>query len=180
MPRTRCDVSCFLAAVFPIWCLISFLLQYLRDFVLYLFLLYVLSPRYFLHEPIPLLILRSVLHRPIPVSLSSIFASHFPQLVFMNMHATNVCAGCALAMALCGCLITGSQNGWTALFSAAVFGRTDCLRLLIEAGADKDAKNNVRVGRCFDLASSRLISPFFSSSSIVHHPSLSASFFLTH
>ncbi len=31
---------------------------------------------------------------------------------------------------------------------AANGGRADCARLRIDAGADKDAKNNVRVNRC--------------------------------
>ena len=38
-----------------------------------------------------------------------------------------------------------SQIGWTALFYAALNGRTDCVRLLIDAGADTEAKCNVRV-----------------------------------
>ncbi len=40
------------------------------------------------------------------------------------------------------------QHGWTALMKAAHGGRKDCVRLLIDAGADTDAKNTVRVGRC--------------------------------
>ena len=40
-----------------------------------------------------------------------------------------------------------SQTGRTALIEAAASGRADCVRLLIEAGADKEAKTNVRVGR---------------------------------
>ena len=35
------------------------------------------------------------------------------------------------------------QNGSTALALAAI-GHTDCARLLIESGADKEAKDNVR------------------------------------
>jgi hypothetical protein len=41
------------------------------------------------------------------------------------------------------------QRGWTALMCAAQFHRVDCVRLLIDAGADKDIRDNVRVGRCF-------------------------------
>ena len=50
-----------------------------------------------------------------------------------------------------------SQNGSTALMYAAVYGHTDCVRLLIDAGADKDAKDWVRVGRCFGVGTL----PFF-------------------
>ena len=41
-----------------------------------------------------------------------------------------------------------SQYGDTALICAAYWGRAECVRLLIDAGADKDATNNVRIGRC--------------------------------
>ena len=37
------------------------------------------------------------------------------------------------------------QLGWTALIAAAVMGHLDCVRLLIDAGADKEARNKVRV-----------------------------------
>jgi hypothetical protein len=37
-----------------------------------------------------------------------------------------------------------SQGGWRALIYAAEYGHTGCARLLIDAGADKEAKNNVR------------------------------------
>ncbi len=36
------------------------------------------------------------------------------------------------------------QDGWTALISAAYKGHADCLRLLLDAGADMNAKNRVR------------------------------------
>ena len=36
------------------------------------------------------------------------------------------------------------QNEETALIRAGVHGRTDCVRMLIDAGADKEAKNKVR------------------------------------
>ena len=42
-----------------------------------------------------------------------------------------------------------SQGGWTALLNAALHGHADCLKLLIDAGANKDAKDNVRDGHCF-------------------------------
>ena len=37
-----------------------------------------------------------------------------------------------------------SQTGGTALISAAEKGHTECVRLLVESGADKDAADNVR------------------------------------
>ncbi len=37
-----------------------------------------------------------------------------------------------------------SQSGCTALAYAAKTGHADCVRLLIDAGADKDIKNDVR------------------------------------
>ena len=37
-----------------------------------------------------------------------------------------------------------AQNGKTALILAATYGHADCARLLLDAGADKDAKCNVR------------------------------------
>ncbi len=48
-----------------------------------------------------------------------------------------------------------SQRGSTALMDAAWSGHANCVRVLIDAGADTDAKNEVRVGRCFvDVQSS--------------------------
>ncbi len=38
-----------------------------------------------------------------------------------------------------------AQIGSTALIFAAHNGRADCVRLLLDAGADKDAKDKVRV-----------------------------------
>ena len=37
-----------------------------------------------------------------------------------------------------------SQGGSTALICAAIKGRADCVRLLLDAGADKNAKDLVR------------------------------------
>ncbi len=51
------------------------------------------------------------------------------------------------------------QNGYTALIEAAHKGHADCVRLLIDAGADKDAKDEVRVGRC--LAGGASVIRFF-------------------
>ena len=57
-----------------------------------------------------------------------------------------------LSMILCGAWVLHGvgecntwQLGWTALMHAASKGRADCVRLLIDAGADKEAKDNVRV-----------------------------------
>lgn len=36
------------------------------------------------------------------------------------------------------------QGGWTALLSAAQSGQAECAQLLLQSGAEKDAKNNVR------------------------------------
>ena len=41
------------------------------------------------------------------------------------------------------------QEGYTALLRAAAYGREDCVQLLIDAGADKNAKDNV----CFATVS---------------------------
>ena len=40
--------------------------------------------------------------------------------------------------------VVRAQDGYTALIFAAMHGRADCVRLLLDAGADKDAKNEVR------------------------------------
>ena len=40
-----------------------------------------------------------------------------------------------------------AQWGHTALISAALRGRADCVRLLLDAGADKEAKTEARVSR---------------------------------
>ncbi len=39
---------------------------------------------------------------------------------------------------------TLTQGGWTALMRAAIEGHADCVRLLLDAGAYKDNKHNVR------------------------------------
>ncbi len=51
-------------------------------------------------------------------------------------------------MTLCGAawVKSDSQSGDTALFSAAECGHADCVRLLIDAGADKEAKDKVLYG----------------------------------
>ena len=37
-----------------------------------------------------------------------------------------------------------AQFAWTAVIRAAANGHFDCLRMLVDAGADKEAKTNVR------------------------------------
>ena len=46
---------------------------------------------------------------------------------------------------VCGDGKINAQNGDTALTLAASNGHADCVHLLLEGGADKEAKNNVRV-----------------------------------
>jgi len=41
--------------------------------------------------------------------------------------------------------LTHTQDGTTALMCAAQDGHTDCLKALLEAGADKEAKSSVRL-----------------------------------
>ncbi len=41
-----------------------------------------------------------------------------------------------------------TQDGWTALMSAASRDHAECVRLLLEAGADKDAMMHVRDLKC--------------------------------
>ena len=44
-----------------------------------------------------------------------------------------------------------TQDGRTPLIRAAWRGRTDCIRLRLESGADKDAKDNVRGTKYIDV-----------------------------
>jgi hypothetical protein len=55
------------------------------------------------------------------------------------------CVLCALAAALCiACPEFDSKVGLTALMRATAEGHADCVRLLLDASADKEAKDNVR------------------------------------
>ena len=47
-------------------------------------------------------------------------------------------------MCVCVCVCVREQCGWTALFLAAFEGHADCARLLLDAGADMNAKDDVR------------------------------------
>ena len=49
-----------------------------------------------------------------------------------------------LFMLILSLLREHAQDEMTALLWAAMEGHADCVRLLLDAGADKDAKNNVR------------------------------------
>ncbi len=44
-----------------------------------------------------------------------------------------------------------AQNGWTALILTGWNGLADCARLLLDAGADKNAKGEVRASAGFDV-----------------------------
>jgi ankyrin repeat protein len=52
---------------------------------------------------------------------------------------------CANGGAVCGGEFD-SQDGWTALMWAAAKGHAECVRLLIDVGADKEAQCDVRFG----------------------------------
>jgi ankyrin repeat protein len=69
----------------------------------------------------------------------------------------------AIAVAPCGCFgDSDSQHGRTALIWAAINDHADCVRLLIDAGADKDINDaEVRFGCCFAEAPSRVVTLFF-------------------
>ncbi len=51
---------------------------------------------------------------------------------------------------------THSQDGCTALICAARNGHSDCARLLLDAGADKETKCNVRASRSAASAVGRM------------------------
>jgi hypothetical protein len=55
----------------------------------------------------------------------------------------------AAAAATHGHTRSRAQNGWTALICAATNGHADCVRLLLDAGADKEAKDSVRASAVF-------------------------------
>ena len=47
--------------------------------------------------------------------------------------------------------LTVSQRGWSPLFSAACESHWDCLEALIEAKADVNATDDVRISACADV-----------------------------
>ena len=61
-----------------------------------------------------------------------------------------------MALVRLGCGESDSQEGWTALIEAATEGHVECVRLLIEAGTNKEAKDHVRIGYCFSWKTSRV------------------------
>ena len=67
-----------------------------------------------------------------------------------------VCAGVALCVRRC---IQLEQDGSTALIIAAANGHADCVRLLLDAGADANARDGVR-----EAASNSTESLFFAVS----------------
>ncbi len=73
---------------------------------------------------------------------------------------------CAIALMQHG--DSKSQGRRTALTRAAERGRVECVRLLIDAGADKDATTNVRVGLCFGGVPS-LVFLFFPAHAVSLH-----------
>ncbi len=78
------------------------------------------------------------------VNFAAMLACFFELLL---MPASVACGGDAM---VCGgggrryALLCQTQYGHAALILASANGRADCVRLLIDAGADKEAKNNVR------------------------------------
>ncbi len=62
------------------------------------------------------------------------------------------------------------QNGYTALIYAACYGHANCMCLLFDAGADKEAKSLVRVGLCFSLCLEVFVFRVFSSSKLPAPP----------
>ena len=61
--------------------------------------------------------------------------------------------GFALPHARCRCsyirwlrresFVTAVQDGWTPIYSAAYYGHSECVKVLLAAGADKEAKDKV-------------------------------------
>ena len=76
-----------------------------------------------------------------------------------------------------GCGESDSESGQTALLLAAGSGHTECVRLLIDAGADKNAKNNVRCrSLLFQGVFSFILSMIFLFSTLLFFCNISSSF----
>ncbi len=54
----------------------------------------------------------------------------------------------AYLLMFCCVFTSHAQRGWTPLISAALNGYADCVHLLLNAGADTNAKTGVRVDSC--------------------------------
>ena len=72
---------------------------------------------------------------------------------------------------LCDGGISDLQDGNTALMWAAEEGHADCARLLIDSGADKNVKSNVRRRSLFSGTPSRFLLFFLSLDLILHYSS---------
>ncbi len=59
------------------------------------------------------------------------------------IHEVPLMPSCMIGLAVGDSWLCG-QKGGTALICAAEYGHTECVRALLEAGADKDARNSVR------------------------------------
>ena len=68
--------------------------------------------------------------------------------------------GCVVACNFVSGCESDLQGGYTALMRAATQGHADCTRLLIDAGADKDATSNVRRRSLIWLSAFSFYSPF--------------------
>ena len=84
---------------------------------------------------------------------SFVFISHFCVFYLRFDLPLRICVGrdvCARAMHVRGgetLAHTRAQSGSTALIYAALYGRMDCARLLLDAGADTEATNVVRASQ---------------------------------
>ena len=58
------------------------------------------------------------------------------------------CVSTDYLLMFCCVFTTHAQRGWTPLISAALNGYADCVHLLLNAGADTNAKTGVRVDSC--------------------------------
>jgi ankyrin repeat protein len=68
-----------------------------------------------------------------------LFSNYSLTLIYFCLHLRRACAHVGGTLGR-----RRAQNGSTALMFAAEKGHVDCVRLLLDAGADKEAKNEVR------------------------------------
>jgi hypothetical protein len=92
----------------------------------------------------------------ISISLPRFLLSRFHSLLPASLHCISPIVSLTLNRCQClhvrlaggdelSCFIDLAQRGMSALIRAASEGHTDCVRMLLEGGADKNIKNNVRV-----------------------------------